>query len=124
MHSGHEVLEKLGHLKGNFQHLWEKLTVSRHKSKSKRKIENVSFGSDDVDTDDEIDSDQNFYDDLPLTLNHDSGPGVKYYDTENSQFANHAMKVIPQGIDSFGEEDTFDPDEADEHQTYRDRNQN
>lgn len=50
--------------------------------------------------------------------------GVKFYDTENSTFARGAEKVIPKGIDSFGEQDTFDPDEADDHQTMRDRNQN
>lgn len=50
--------------------------------------------------------------------------GVQFYDTENSQAARGAKKGVPEGIDSFGEKDTFDPDEASDHQTYRDRNQN
>lgn len=50
--------------------------------------------------------------------------GVQFYDTENSQAARGANKGVPEGIDSFGEKDTFDPDEASDHQTYRDRNQN
>lgn len=63
-------------------------------------------------------------DDLPLTLNKDPGPGIKYSYTENSEFARGADKTEAVGIDSFGEEDTFDPDEADEHQDYRNRKQN
>lgn len=63
-------------------------------------------------------------DDLPLTLMKDPGPGIKYSYTENSEFARGAEKVPAHGIDSFGEPDTFDPDEADEHQDYRNRNQN
>jgi hypothetical protein len=63
-------------------------------------------------------------DDLPLTITKDPGPGVKYSYTENSEFARGAEKTEAIGIDSFGEEDTFDPDEADEHQDYRNRNQN
>lgn len=53
------------------------------------------------------------------------GEGVTYYDTENSEFSRGAPKTTPQGgLDSFGEKDTFDFDEADEFQTNRDRNQN
>lgn len=63
-------------------------------------------------------------DDLPLTITKDPGPGVKYSYTENSEFARGAEKSEAIGIDSFGEEDTFDPDEADEHQDYRNRKQN
>jgi hypothetical protein len=63
-------------------------------------------------------------DDLPLTLMKDPGPGIKYNDTENSEFARGAEKGPAIGIDSFGEEDTFDPEEADEFQDYRNRNQN
>lgn len=64
------------------------------------------------------------HDDLELTLNRDSGPGVRYSYTENSEFARGAEKEQAIGIDSFGEEDTFDPKEADEHQDYRNRKQN
>jgi hypothetical protein len=63
-------------------------------------------------------------DDLPLTITKDPGPGVKYSYTENSEFARGAEKTEAVGIDSFGEKDTFDPDEADDHQDYRNRNQN
>ena len=48
-------------------------------------------------------------DDLPLTLNKDPGPGVKYSYTENSEFARGAEKTEAIGIDSFGEDDTYDP---------------
>lgn len=63
-------------------------------------------------------------DDLALTLMKDPGPGIKYSYTENSEFARGAEKVAAHGIDSFGEPDTFDPDEVDEHQDYRNRKQN
>jgi hypothetical protein len=63
-------------------------------------------------------------DDLPLTLAKDPGPGIKYGYTDNSEFARGADKVPARGIDSFGEEDTFDLDEADDHQDYRNRRQN
>ncbi len=64
------------------------------------------------------------FDDLPLTLNKDAGPGIKYDYTENSEFARGAEKASAHGIDSFGEQDTFDPDEADEGQDFRNRKQN
>jgi hypothetical protein len=50
--------------------------------------------------------------------------GVKYSITENNPLARDAEKVESVGIDKFGEADTFDPDEADEHQTFHDRKQN
>jgi hypothetical protein len=50
--------------------------------------------------------------------------GVKYSYTENAEIAKDAPKTEAIGIDSFGEENTFDPDVADEHQDYRNRNQN
>ncbi len=49
---------------------------------------------------------------------------MKYCYTETSAFAAGAVKTEAVGIDSFGEEDTFDPEEADEHQDMRNRNQN
>ena len=63
-------------------------------------------------------------DDLPLTFTKDPGPGIKYSYTENSEFARGAEKAEYHGIDKFGEDDTFDPEEADEHQDYRNRKQN
>jgi hypothetical protein len=66
----------------------------------------------------------NYVDDLPLTLNREEGPGVEFYSTENSEFANGAPKSDAHGIDSFGEKDTFSFEEADDFQTNRDRRQN
>jgi hypothetical protein len=63
-------------------------------------------------------------DDLPLTLARDVGPGVTYYDTENSEFANGAEKDIAHGIDSFEEARELSFEEADDFQTNRDRHQN
>lgn len=54
----------------------------------------------------------------------DEGEGITFYSTENSEIARNANKAPARGIDKFGEKDTFDPDEADDHQTNRDRNQN
>lgn len=66
----------------------------------------------------------NYVDDLPLTINREEGPGVKFYTTENAEVANGAEKADAHGIDSFGEQDTFTIEEADDYQTDRDRNQN
>lgn len=63
-------------------------------------------------------------DDLPLTITKDPAPGVKYSYTENSEFARGAEKEAAIGIDSFGEKDTFDFDEADDYQDLRNRKQN
>lgn len=49
---------------------------------------------------------------------------VKFDYTENSEIAKSHERAPAHGIDKFGEQDTFDPDEADDHQTDRDRNQN
>ena len=66
----------------------------------------------------------NYIDDLPLTINREEGPGVKFYSTENAEVANGAQKADAYGIDSFGEQDTFTIEEADDYQTDRDRHQN
>jgi hypothetical protein len=50
--------------------------------------------------------------------------GIKYYSTENAEISRDALKSPAKGLDKFGEQDIFDPKEADEHQTNRDRNQN
>jgi hypothetical protein len=63
-------------------------------------------------------------DDLPLTITKDPGPGVKYTYTENSEFARGAEKEAAFGIDSFGEKDTYDFEEADDYQDFRNRKQN
>jgi hypothetical protein len=105
-------------LKNNVQSLWEFVGDKITQMKS----------HDDV-SPDEVHIDNYQYeshriDDLPLTLNKDPGPGIKYNYTENSEFARGAEKTEAFGIDSFGEENTFDPDEADEHQDYRNRKKN
>jgi hypothetical protein len=66
----------------------------------------------------------NYIDDLSLTINREEGPGVKFYSTENAEVANGAQKADAYGIDSFGEQDTFTIEEADDYQTDRDRHQN
>ena len=118
-----EILGRWHHLKNNMQTYLAKFSDRDYK-KSRRKnqlrpseihIDNYHYESHRVD---------NLDDDLPLTLNKDPGPGIKYAYTENSEFARGAEKVDAHGIDSFGEEDTFDPDEADDFQDYRNRNQN
>ncbi|HXH30001.1 MAG TPA: hypothetical protein VNJ01_04245 [Bacteriovoracaceae bacterium] len=60
----------------------------------------------------------------PVEDTEDESTGVKYATTENSPLANGAEKVAAHGIDSFGEQDTFDPEAVDENQTFRDRKQN
>lgn len=77
----HEILTKLSDLKGNLQHLFTKRS-----------------GVTKIEADDDVD---NFVDDLPLTLNRDEGPGVSYYDTENSEFSRGKRKEKARGIDSF-----------------------
>ncbi len=51
-------------------------------------------------------------------------PGVKYTVTENNPLSAGQEKVPSKGIDSFGEPDTFDPDEASDSQGLRNRKQN
>ena len=132
-----EILGRWTHLKNNVQHLWGKF--SEHDFElAKKKISDVTHlvqgkihklkDHDDV-TPEDIHIDNYQYeshriDDLPLTLMKDPGPGIKYSYTENSEFARGAEKTEAVGIDSFGEEDTFDPDEIDEGQDYRNRKQN
>lgn len=125
-----ELLGRWAHLKNNMQHLWGKFSEHDFEN-ARKKIESVThlFHKKDEVKPEDIHIDNYHYeshriDDLPLTLMKDPGPGVKYSYTENSEFARDAEKTEAVGIDSFGEEDTFDPDEADEHQTFRDRNQN
>ncbi len=65
-------------------------------------------------------------DDSPVTRDKDSDPHqVSYGYTENSEFAKEAEKSEAIGIDKFGDEkDTFDFEEADDYQDFRNRNQN
>ena len=107
----HELITKLNDLRGNFQNLFG------------QKIQRLLKKDTGVEEDVEMETDP-YLDDLPLTLNRDPSPGITYYPTENSEFARGAATEIPRGIDSFGEEDTFEFEEADDYQTNRDRKQN
>lgn len=123
-----ELIGRWNHLKNNMQHLWMKFSEQDFEA-ARNKISHVFHKDQKESSPHQIHIDNYQYeshriDDLPLTLNKDPGPGVKYAYTENSEFARDAEKVNAYGIDSFGEEDTFDPDEADEHQDFRNRNQN
>lgn len=96
----HEILAKIGNFKNNLQNILGK------KAPRFFKTDNSSAN---VDDEEEMGLD-NYLDDLPLTINRDPGPGIKYYLTENSEFARGAEREVPRGIDSFGEEDTFEAD--------------
>jgi hypothetical protein len=116
-----ELFGRLSHLKNNMQHLWGKFS-DKDFELAKKKIADVThrvqeklhrLREHEVSPDD-IHIDNYHYeshrmDDLPLTLNKDPGPGVKYSYTENSEFARGAEKTEAIGIDSFGEDDTYDP---------------
>ena len=107
-----EILTKLLSFKGNLKTLW----IKKKGKKLSRPNALIDGATDDY---------SSLEDDLPLTLSRESGPGgITYYSTENSEFARGAPKQDAKGIDSFGEENTFDFEEADDYQTNRDRNQN
>lgn len=111
-----QIMGRISHLKDNVQHLLQKFSDSKMlKGRTKRGVspEDIHI--------DNYQYESHRIDDLPLTIIKDPGPGIKYSYTENSEFARGAEKAEAVGIDSFGEEDTFDPDEADEHQDYRNR---
>jgi hypothetical protein len=132
-----EILSRLNHLKSNVRYFWKKLS-DINLAKARKKISEIPYMMSEkiqmikgyrVVKPKDIHIDNYHYeshrmDDLPLTLNKDRGPGIRYSYTENSEFARGAEKEEAIGIDSFGEEDTFDPEEIDEHQTFRDRKQN
>jgi hypothetical protein len=62
--------------------------------------------------------------DLDALLEQEREIHITFYDTENAQIAKGAQKAPAHGIDKFDEKDTFDPDEASDYQTSRDRYQN
>ncbi len=88
-----EILTKLSDFKGNLQYLFGKKIHRLLKFDSSSQNKNFD--------EDESASEDNYLDDLPLTMNRDPSPGVKYYTTENSEFARGAEKETPKGIDSF-----------------------
>jgi len=108
----HDLMTKWNDLKIVLKNRWSEKV---HQLFKNQLIHHQAKPSDDHD---------HYVDDLPLTLNRDPSPGIKYYPTENSSFASGAEKEIPRQRDSFGERDTFDFEEADDFQTNRDRKQN
>lgn len=90
--------ERMNEIKDTIQSLWERM---RHVDGGEKDDEAMDF-----------DSERNIEDDLPLTLERDPAPGIRYYATENSPFAIGAQKTLRAGgIDSFGEDDSPDPDQ-------------
>jgi hypothetical protein len=132
MQTGEHHQKRWSFLKKNVLHLWDKfsdLYVDKSRQRVSKMLNRFGRKPDRQVTPEDIHIENYHYeshriDDLPLTMTKDPSPGVKYSYTENSEFARGAEKAQAVGIDSFGEEDTFDPDEADEHQDYRNRNQN
>ncbi len=127
-----ELSGRLGYLKNNLQHLWVKISENDFESARNgvshiiakfQRLRDHEVKPHDVPIDN-YHYESHRIDDMPLTLAKDSGPGVKYGHTDNSEFARGADKVAAVGIDSFGEDDTFDPDDADEHRDFLKRNPN
>lgn len=118
------MLNKLTDLKNNMQHLWIRFSDAKFSEVSQIVQETINKLRDNKEvTPEDIQIDNYEYeshrlDDLPLTLNKDPGPGVKYDYTENSEFARGAEKAPAHGIDSFGEDDTYDPDEGSKHRMH------
>jgi hypothetical protein len=110
-----EAISKLMGIKANLRHLLDEKFLRYLKVQSWLSEDKLIMSGEESDY---------YLDDLPLTMNRDSGPGIKYYPTENSDDSRGMPKEVPRGIDSFGERDTFSFDEADDFQTNRDRNQN
>lgn len=107
-----EILNKLSGFKSNLQTIWEK--ISEHEfertreriESSKKRVKHLLHSS-------KLDEEEaNDYpaevDDLPLTLNRESRPGIKFYSTENASIAIGATKEPAEGIDSFGEDSSYD----------------
>lgn len=88
--------ERMNELKGTFYALWDRLR-------------NTDETSDDDSI--ELDYENNLEDDLPLQLNKDQGPGVRYTTTENNPLSAGEEKVEAIGIDSFGEDNSPDPEQ-------------
>lgn len=88
--------ERITELKTSIQALWSRV----HKDEDM-----------DEDMGMDSDSDRNYEDDMPLTLAREDGPNVKYYTTENNPLAAGAEKEDAIGIDSFGEDDSPDPEQ-------------
>jgi hypothetical protein len=90
--------ERINELKGSIQSLLGRM----------RKSDVDDSGEEAMD----LDYERNYEDDMPLTLAREDGPGVRYYATENSPLSIGAEKVEQAGIDSFGEDDSPDPEQV------------
>ena len=87
----HEIISKLSAFKMNLQNF---VGRNLHKFfKSESSVDEMNFPIQDAE--------DNYLDDLPLTINRDPSPGIKFYTTENSEFSRGASKEVPRGIDSF-----------------------
>lgn len=100
--------KQIDDLKNSVQHLWDKFLDREDDHITSKKVEVHEYESHRLDRN-------------PISLEEAEGSGVKYNTTENSELANGAPKADAVGIDSFGEEKLMTPDEADDHQDYRNR---
>jgi hypothetical protein len=105
-----EIVSKLSHVKGNIHTFLRRFMKNEDDAVVEKVQEEDNYPSE--------------VDDLPLTLTKEPRPGITFYSTENSPLVRGSTKADAEGIDSFGEKDTFDLDEVDDYQTNRDRNQN
>lgn len=104
------ISQKLGHLKGTVKNKLKNITGSSpviRQMKKDSSSESVPLAGDAINLD---------------ALDEEERSHVQFYDTENSQLSRGADKSVAHGIDSFEDKDVVDPSEADEHQTYHDRN--
>jgi hypothetical protein len=137
---------KLELFKGNLVEMWGKLSANDFELPRqivRRRVNRLLKSSAPVaqtQQEDEFRFNESAEEDLPLRIHHDwqdklyaaeededeaSEGGIKYSISENNPLSVGAEKVEQMGLDKFGDEDdTFDPDEADEHQNYHDRKQN
>lgn len=137
------VKNKLDNLKGSLVEIWGKFS-SNGLGVTKQKFEDVRHRFDELlhsqrassvteeSSDEEFRFNESTEEDLPLTIQHnwpeenedDDSRGVRYSTTENNPLARDGEKVKAFGIDKFDEDDTFDPEEAEEHQSFQNRHQN
>lgn len=122
-----EISGRINQLKGNIQTLWQKISDNDFELARGKVSEIKEFVHDKVSNLRHKDESAEVVS-VPGTeaLEEDDGGGVRYYSTENNPMAIDAKKVEAgkAGIDRFGEESEFTPDEADDNQTLTKRNQN
>ncbi|MES2528634.1 MAG: hypothetical protein V4598_16240 [Bdellovibrionota bacterium] len=89
--------ERINELKGTFHALWDRMKNTDETSSEENSMD--------------LDYERNFEDDMPLRLAREEGPGVRYTTTENNPLSAGEEKVDSIGIDSFGEDDSIDPEQ-------------